>query len=97
MRATVVQEYTDHLPRALAQDPAQLGAWLYSCEQASHDEEAAMSETLPDLPLQVSGGIYRITEQPGCLILPREGRLCNRLESSFFQVLGNAHASCIAF
>ena len=49
----MVQEYADHLPGALAQDPSQLGAWLYSCEEASHDEGAAMARTMPDLPLQV--------------------------------------------
>ncbi|CAL5223560.1 g6093 [Coccomyxa viridis] len=49
---TCLQEYADHLPGALAQDPSQLGAWLYSCEETSHDEEAAMAKTMPDLPLQ---------------------------------------------
>ena len=58
----MVQEYADHLPGALAQDTSQLGAWLYSCEEASHDEVAAMSMTMPDLPLQVTDilcGVYR--------------------------------------
>ena len=41
------------MPEALTQDPSQLGAWLYSCELASHEEEAAMCATMPDLPLQV--------------------------------------------
>lgn len=41
------------MPGAPTQDPSQLGAWLYSCELAAHDEEAAMGATMPDLPLQV--------------------------------------------
>ena len=55
----MVQEYAEHLPGALAQDPSQLGAWLYSCEEASHDEEAALSRAMPDLPLQVGGRSMR--------------------------------------
>ena len=51
--STAVQEYADHLPGALAQDPSQLGAWLYSCSSASHDEAAAISRTMPHLSLQV--------------------------------------------
>ncbi len=50
----LVQEYADHMPGALAQDPSQLGAWLYSCGNSSHDEEAAVSGTMPGLPLQVN-------------------------------------------
>ena len=48
------QEYASHLPGGLARDPSQLGAWLYSCGDTSHDEEAAISGTMPDLALQVN-------------------------------------------
>lgn len=49
----MMQEYVDHLPRDVAQDPSQLGAWLYSCGECSHEEEAAVNGSITFLPLQV--------------------------------------------